>query len=153
MITHRLEYEMRVANDREEVYDFFNQPNNLSQLMPPQFQFCILTPKPIRMHVGTVLDYQFRFGVTSHRWSSLITECKPPFRFTDIQLKGPFSFWSHTHEFFQIPEGTLITDTLTYQIGFGYFGELLNHLVVSKALKNMFQYRKKIISHHFEAIH
>lgn len=152
MSVHRLEFQTEVRNPREEVFAFFEKAQNLSRMTPPSFRFEMLTPGPVRMHTGTVLDYRFRVGLLPIRWTSLITEWKPPFRFADVQLKGPFSYWNHTHELYETPRGTLVSDSLVYEVGWGAAGDLLNACAVSASLRRMFEYRRRVLTELFEPV-
>ena len=72
-------------------------------------------------------------------WRSRIIDYKPPERFTDIQLKGPYKSWTHLHVLEKVPEGTLMKDEVTYTL---YLPALIvHHLLIRKKLKDIFSYR------------
>ena len=59
-------------------------------------------------------------------WLTLIQEWDPPHRFVDVQVRGPYALWHHTHEFERASGdgATLMRDTVRYAIGFGPLGAL-----------------------------
>ena len=119
------------------VFSFFERPENLKKITPPKLGFKILTPSPVQMKEGALIDYTVTpFLITLH-WTTLIKEYKPPYFFADTQIKGPYKFWHHTHTFEETPDGTWITDEVKYQLPFGILGKLAHRLWVKKQLKNI----------------
>ena len=122
-----------------EVFEFFASAENLNLLTPPWLHFSILTPLPIEMQRGTVIRYRLKLHGIPVRWDSKITEWKPPFRFTDTQIRGPYRLWVHRHRFEETPDGILVTDDVTYRVP---GGALVNRLFVAGELRRIFDYRK-----------
>jgi len=111
-----------VSSSLENVFLFFSNAENLAVLTPPFLGFRILTPLPIHMEKGTLIEYELRILGIPTRWTTLITTYEAPHRFVDQQLKGPYSFWHHTHEFEAIEGGVRMTDTVRYVMPFGLLG-------------------------------
>ena len=63
---HRLERQQFVPRPRDEVFAFFADARNLEMLTPAFLNFRILTPLPLDMHSGTLIDYQIRFRRNPH---------------------------------------------------------------------------------------
>ena len=121
-----------------EIFEFFALAENLDLLTPPQLQFSILTPLPIHMEVGTIIKYRIKLRGFPVMWDSEITEWDPPYGFTDTQVHGPYGSWVHRHRFKETPEGTLVTDDVTYRAP---GGELIDRMFVRPELKKIFDYR------------
>jgi ligand-binding SRPBCC domain-containing protein len=99
--------EIWLPRARDEVFAFFADAGNLERLTPPLLSFSILTPRPIAMRPGTLIDYRLKVRGIPIRWRSEITVWEPPVRFVDEQRKGPYRLWHHTHEFAEQDGGTL----------------------------------------------
>lgn len=146
---HHLEKEHLVAAPLEEVFRFFGQPENLARITPGWLGFRILTPSPVPMRTGAIIDYEVKLGPIPTRWRSVITTFEPPHRFVDEQLMGPYSFWHHTHEFEEAPGGTLIRDKVLYLMPLGPLGRLARVLFVRRQLEGIFNHRRKVIEEVF----
>ena len=134
----------------EEVFQFFSKPENLSVITPAKLGFKILSPNPIKMEVGRLIDYNiYLLGIPIH-WRTLITDYEPPNMFVDQQIKGPYTMWHHTHTFHKVKGGVEIKDRVVYSIPFGFLGRLLNYLWIKRDLNNIFLHRKKVIDKLFE---
>ena len=129
---------------------FFSYPDNLSRITPEKLGFKILTPLPVKMKPGILIDYIVKPLLFPIRWTTLITEYDPPYKFVDQQLKGPYSFWHHTHIFEDSPEGTIIKDKVVYSLPWGIFGRLVHLLAVRKQLNKIFDFRTNAVRTYFE---
>jgi len=149
MKVHVLKRTQVVDRPLPEVFAFFERPENLSVITPPSMAFEILTPAPMVMQTGAVIDYTVRiFGVRRH-WRTLITFYDPPHRFVDVQLKGPYLFWHHEHTFQDEAGRTLITDEVRYVLPMGWTGVLVHRLFVKRRLAAIFDHRERTIRHMF----
>lgn len=145
MKLRELRYEQAVPAPRDEVFAFFDRPENLGRLTPPDMGFEILTPGPPAMRRGALIDYVVRVAGIGVRWTTLISEYDPPQSFVDVQLRGPYSFWHHRHTFAEIPGGTLVGDEVAYAMPLGPLGELAHALEVGRRLRRIFAYRRRRI--------
>ena len=136
-----------VAADLEsEVFPFFSRPENLEKLTPPMLRFRILTPSPIKMQKGAVIDYRIRVRGVPIRWRTLISAYEAPYRFVDEQIRGPYRLWRHEHTFTQTAEGTVCVDKVNYRpLG----GAIMNRLFVERDLRRIFEFRQKILDELF----
>src|ERR671927_1072647 len=125
------------------VFPFFADARNLEAITPPLLRFRLLTPDPISMGVGTFLQYALRLHGVPVRWDTLIQEWDPPRRFVDVQVRGPYRLWHHTHELMAVDGGTLMRDTVRYAVGFGVFGEVVRRTVVRRDLEAIFDFRRE----------
>jgi len=142
MRVHVLEREQRLPGTPEEVFPFFGDARNLEAITPPLLRFRVLTPDPIEMRAGTLLSYRLRLHGVPIGWETRIAEWDPPHRFVDVQRRGPYKLWHHTHTFAPDGDGgTVMRDVVRYAIGFGPFGTLAHVLVVQRDLARIFDFR------------
>ncbi len=123
----------------EETFAFFSEADNLERITPPFLRFRIVTPTPITMEPGALIDYQLRVRGFPIRWRTEITEWDPPHSFTDVQLRGPYQKWVHRHDFRSENDGTLVVDTVNYLVP---GGALINRLMVGPEVKRIFDFRR-----------
>jgi hypothetical protein len=145
MKTYTLQQQQLIKRPLREVFNFFSQPENLGRLTPRRLGFQMLTPGPIQMKDGAVIDYVIRLFGHDLRWTTLITHFEPPLTFVDVQLRGPYSFWHHTHTFTATKEGTIIADEITYSMPFGIIGRIAHGLFVRHQLNRIFSFRQEQI--------
>ncbi len=142
---HTITRQQSLRRPLREVFAFFSRPENLGLLTPPNLRFQILTPVPIAMKDGALIDYVIRLYGKRLRWTTLITEFDPPHNFADVQLRGPYAYWHHFHSFAETDEGTMMTDEVHYAMPFGVLGELAHELIVKHQLKRIFDFREQQI--------
>jgi ligand-binding SRPBCC domain-containing protein len=99
MRVHVLEREQRLPSPPEEVFAFFADARNLEAITPPLLRFRVRTPEPIAMGAGTLLKYRLRLHGVPVGWTTVIADWEPPQRFVDVQVRGPYALWHHTHTF------------------------------------------------------
>jgi ligand-binding SRPBCC domain-containing protein len=145
MKTYTLKRRQLIRESRKEVFEFFEQPENLEKITPKSVGFNILTPRPIKMQSGTTLDYTIRLLGIPVRWTTLITNYDRPDSFSDVALRGPYSFWHHTHTFEQDGDNTIMTDEVRYVLPLGILGRVCHRLWVKRQLDYIFDYRARII--------
>jgi ligand-binding SRPBCC domain-containing protein len=136
----------------EEIFTFFGDATNLESITPPWLRFSVLTPTPIAIGVGTLIDYRLRWRGIPLRWQTLIEEWDPPHRFTDSQIRGPYEFWRHTHTFDEECGGTRIRDEVGYRLPFGLVGAAAHRLGVRRDLEAVFDYRARRVRELFERV-
>lgn len=126
----------------ETAFTFFEDPENLRGITPDWLDFRISNNQVnTQISEGSEFDYTIRWLGIKLSWRSKITEYRPPERFIDLQVVGPYLFWSHLHIFERSPLGTLMKDEVTYRLPYGVIGKIFHSLVIKKQLKDIFSYR------------
>jgi hypothetical protein len=141
-VLHR---EQWVPASLPEVFSFFSEARNLDRITPPWLHFKLLGQTDPRLRAGTLINYKLAWYGIPLNWTTRIEEWCPPTRFIDIQLKGPYRFWRHTHAFEPRDGGTLIKDTVHYAVPMGALGYLCAGWLVRRDVTRIFDYRAKQI--------
>jgi ligand-binding SRPBCC domain-containing protein len=149
MSTHRFERTQFVRRSIDEVFAFFARAHNLEVIAPPWLRFEVLTPEPVAMRVGMLIEYRLRLHGVPVRWTSRIEEWEPGAGFVDRQVRGPYRLWHHRHEFAPHRDGTVVRDCVDYALPFGALGELANKLFVHRDLERIFDFRRGVVERLF----
>ncbi len=143
---YTLTREQRLADAPDDAFGFFADARNLERITPPWLNFHVVTPD-IEMRLGTLIEYRLTLHGLPIRWLTQIEEWAPGERFVDVQLRGPYALWHHTHEFEPAGDGqTLMRDTVRYALPFGPLGALAHKLFVARDLERIFRFRSSVVA-------
>jgi len=146
---HELRRETRIPAPPEEVFSFFSDAANLDRLTPAWLGFRILTPPPIVMRRGALIEYSLKLYGVRFRWETEIKAWEPCRRFVDEQIRGPYLYWSHEHLFTPEGEGTRMADHVKYAVPGFVFEPLIHPLFIKGRLERIFEHRGRTIQHIF----
>ena len=151
MKTHRLLREQFLQISINEAWSFFSSPANLSKITPGDMSFEITNcPNEQDIYSGMLIAYKIRplFNMPV-KWVTEIKQVNAPYSFTDVQLKGPYSLWEHTHTFISVHGGVKMTDDVKYALPLGIIGDTMHTLFVKKRLEDIFNFREKTLNSFF----
>lgn len=140
MKTFLFKTQQTIKNPLTEVFDFFSNAHNLALITPPSLNLEILTPAPIEMFAGTLIDYRLKLRGIPIRWQTEITEWNPPHCFLDEQRRGPYRLWRHAHTFDETAEGVIVNDSVEYAV---WGGGVIEKFFVRPDLEKIFAYRSE----------
>lgn len=135
-----LQTELWLPRPRAEVFSFFAEARNLEAITPSWLRFEVLTPAPIAMRAGALIDYRLRIHGIPLRWRTEITVWQPPERFIDVQRRGPYLLWEHTHTFEERDGDTRCVDHVRYR---PRGGALVHWLFVRRDVQSIFRFRQQ----------
>jgi ligand-binding SRPBCC domain-containing protein len=138
--------EQILSGDPEAVFGFFADAFNLEVITPPWLRFGVVTPGPVPMGPGTMIEYRLRLHRIPIRWLTRIEVWEPGRRFVDVQVRGPYRTWRHTHSFEPHADGTLVRDTVHYDLPLGPLGRLAHAAFVRSDLERIFDFRREEVA-------
>lgn len=145
MVDHILEQRLVIDRARPEVFAFFADPHRACRLLPPWIRVRIMTGlAPVG--AGTVLDCRVRCLGVPFAWRLFVREFDPPFRFLDVQLRGPFARWEHRHRFLAAGGATMMEDRLMYRLPLGLAGRAAHAAALGRLMRAAWRYRAQRIA-------
>jgi ligand-binding SRPBCC domain-containing protein len=142
MATHHLICTLDLPLSPERIFPFFADAGNLERITPPELRFRILTPRPMEMRVGALIDYRLSLFGIPFSWKTRIAAWEPGRMFVDEQIRGPYAAWVHTHTFTATTEGTRILDEVEYALPLAPVGDIALPLVRVQ-LRRIFNFRQR----------
>jgi ligand-binding SRPBCC domain-containing protein len=146
MRPHVLQRSQRIPKSVDEVFTFFADARNLETITPDWLRFRVVTPGRIEMAPGTLIEYRLRLHGLPIRWLTRIEVWEPGRRFVDMQVRGPYRYWHHTHSFEPAGDATIVRDVVRYALPFGPLGELARRAFVERDLARIFDHRRRAVS-------
>lgn len=147
---HGLEHLYRqtvVPASLEETFAFFADATKLHLLTPRWLNFRMLTPSPVVMREGVLLDYTIALYGVPLAWRSRIDVWEPGVRFVDRQLVGPYRWWHHEHRFEPLGGGTRVIDHVEYVPR----ARWVSGVWVRREVSRIFAYRHEALQRIFQA--
>lgn len=150
---YQLKREQFVPQPIEKMWEFLSNPQNLKVITPDYMGFDITGDSlPNKMYEGMIISYKVSplLGIKT-TWVTEITHVEDLHYFVDEQRIGPYKLWHHQHFLESTPEGTLMTDNVSYSPPFGFLGNIANRVIIKKKLAEIFDYRTKVLNELFGA--
>ena len=139
----------------EEVWAFLADCRHMNHVLPGFIKFQILSPLPGDHPPDLAPQGRYEYRLTLHGlgvfWRTRIVEVDRPHRFVDVQEKGPYARFSHTHRFEPLDGGTLTHDLIRYRPPGGPLAGLVDRLYVGPSLRRLFVCRHRRLAELFAA--
>ena len=147
----QLHFEQKINTDLSNLWEFISSPKNLSKITPNYMDFNIKSKIPNKMYEGLIISYTVKpiLGIKLN-WVTEITHIKDKNYFVDEQRSGPYKMWHHEHILEETNDGIIMKDIVSYIPPYGIIGLILNKLFIKKQVKEIFQYRTKILDNIFK---
>jgi len=151
MKIHTLHYSCLLNASQERVCQFHTDTHNLPLITPPWINVTVVSMEDPMVEKSVVVLDIVRFGVST-RWEMQI-QLQCPTMITDSMVKGPFAFFRHQRHFVaKTPQTTLMEETITLTLPFGWLGSLAFGWV-KKDMDAMFEYRHNATQAYFLRVH
>ena len=140
-MSHRLHYVLTLPLPRSEVLPFFADAVNLERITPASPRSRMVSPLPIEMKPGALIDYRLELYRIPFRWRTRVTVWEPDECFVDEQVRGPYRQWVHTHRFREVDGGTEIEDDVRFALPLAPLRDVALPLV-RRELERIFAHRQ-----------
>lgn len=144
-----LERTTKIDATVEEVFTFFSAPENLGRITPPSMRFTIRSGPDRRLREGDRIEYAIRVFGLPMRWTTRIATWRDGESFSDLQERGPYRYWLHTHTFSHADGGVEMKDRVEYELPFGFLGSVFGGWLVRRQLDRIFEYRGRVVQEIF----
>ena len=133
-----------IAAPLERVFQWHELPGAFEKLVPPG--------EPVRLlaHTGGIRDgarVELAIGppLFRLRWIAEHSGYIKNRQFRDIQVRGPFARWEHTHIFEgDGPDACYLEDRVEYALPLGFLGRWVLAGFVARKLERLFEYRHRV---------
>ncbi len=132
-------FESPMPASASELFDWHSRPGAFERLCPPWQSIEI--EQPATVENGSQARLRMRKGPLSFRWIAEHRDVEPGRGFTDVQRSGPFSRWTHRHEFLPRGETSILRDHLDYALPGGPLGRLIGGASVRHDIDSTFAFR------------
>ena len=123
-----------------ELYAWHSRPGALERLIPPWENTTVVSRRG-GLDPGGQVVMRLHAGPIPYHWHARHIENQPGLMFRDIQERGPFARWTHTHRFSDAPGGALLEDQIEYALPAQRLLPGWTTALVDKVLQRTFAYR------------
>lgn len=136
----------RISAPAGDVFDWHTRPGVFERLAPPWEDVRVVLPAA-SIADGTQTILSVPFGPFRSEWVAEHRDVIPGEQFRDIQIRGPFARWEHTHRVEPHgPNACHLEDRIEYALPGGWLGRLFGGGFVREQLERMFRYRHAVTS-------
>jgi len=135
----------RIVAPAEEVFAWHLRPEALEELTPPWEPANLVERTGGPDEVGSRVVLKVGPGPFAIRWVAEHTHYEPGRMFRDVQRKGPFARWEHTHLVEPDgPDACWLEDRIEYALPLGWLGRLFGGAFARRKIERMFEYRHRV---------
>lgn len=137
----------RIDAPVEDLFRWHTRPGAVSRLSPPWNPMKVIESSG-RLDDGAMVVMEMKAGPVRYNWTAKHTDYVENRMFQDIQVKGPFSTWRHTHRF--TPDGihaAYLEDIIDFKFPLPKITHPVFRKWILKKLDRIFTYR-----HHTTAL-
>lgn len=140
MAEHRFTYASHFPCTARELYDWHARPGALERLIPPWESTRVLE-RTGSLDPGGRVVLAMHAGPVPYRWHARHINNVPGQMFRDVQERGPFARWTHTHRFIDTANGALLEDRIDYALPGQALLPGFTATRVDQTLERVFRYR------------
>jgi uncharacterized protein (TIGR01777 family) len=139
-------YRSRMPASAAEVYAWHTRQGAFLRLLPAWERMRLIADgHPIGQ--GSRAEIDVSIGPFWRRWTAEHRDFEPGRRFRDVQTRGPFARWEHTHTIEPAgPDESWLEDRIEFVLPYGRLGRWLGSRFVGRKLRSTFQYRHRMLA-------
>ncbi len=123
-----------------ELYAWHSRPGALERLIPPWEKTRVMVREG-GIDPGGRVTMEMHAGPIPYLWHARHVKNTPGVMFQDIQERGPFARWTHTHFFTDTANGALLEDRIDYALPGSFLVPAFAVKMVDRTLQRIFRYR------------
>ncbi len=123
-----------------DLYTWHSRAGALERLIPPWENTSVVSRQG-GIAPGGRVEMRMHLGPIPYRWIAHHVEDEPGVMFRDIQKRGPFSSWSHSHIFSDSAGGALLEDRIEFSLPLHNLLPGFAKRHVHRILDKVFRYR------------
>lgn len=152
MIKRQFLKESLVNAPARDVFDWHKTGEALEKLIPPSDPVTVVERTGGIDEEGSTLTLRIKLlGPLAIHWVARHQNYVEGRRFEDVQVRGPFAHWVHSHEVEPVGETQCrLRDRIEYALPLGWLGDLLGNALVRRKLESMFDYRHRVTREELE---
>lgn len=136
-----------VPHPVDEVFAWHERPGALERLTPP-WEDVRVVQRSGGIRDGGTVELKMKKGPLDLTWEVEHTDFEAGRRFVDVQRRGPFQSWVHTHRFTPTDDGgTLLEDEIEWEPPLGAAGEVVAGPLLQRDLARGFAFRHRRLAH------
>ncbi len=139
------EYQAEYPCSAEELYNWHSRQGALERLLPP-WQKITVVARQGGIEPGGMVELAMHAGFFPYRYRARHIENIPGIMFRDIQEKGPFASWCHSHYFSNSAEGALLKDQVEYVLPGHRFLPGFIKTYAQNSLQRIFRHRQQLLT-------
>jgi len=140
LFDHKSEYPCSA----EELYNWHSRKGALERLLPPWQNISVLARQG-GIEPGGMVELRMHAGPFPYLYRARHIDNVPGKMFRDIQEKGPFSAWSHSHFFSRGEQGAQLHDQVEYTLPAQYLLPGFIKKYVQSNLQRLFDHRQELL--------
>ncbi len=148
MVIHTFTQSLRLPRSAHEVFAWHEQPGTLAKLISPGDPVRVVEHQAGRqgpLGDGARVILRIGYWPLVIHWVAIHEGYEPGRQFIDVQVRGPFAFWRHTHTITgEGSDAALLTDHVEYALPLGKVGNAVAHRAVRVRIEKMFEWRHKV---------
>ncbi len=138
----------RVRAQRSQLFEWHARPGAFERLTPPWESVRLVEDSG---GIGDGARKVLAIGPFGLRWIARHEGFVAGRRFRDVQERGPFRRWVHTHTFQDDgPAASVLEDRIEYELPLGRVGAFFGDALVRRKLERMFEHRHRVTRHDVE---